>query len=406
MSALRLGSACSGCGCIDLGLERAGFEPAWQIEINPKRRSVLARHWPTVQRYEDLREVAQNAADLPPVDLLAGGTPCQDWSVAGNRAGMAGDRASLFVDFIRLADQRSIPWILWENVPGVLSQHAGRDFALCLEGFTGARPEVPAGGWRSAGVAWGPLRWCAWRVLDAQAFGVAQRRRRVFVVAGPRDRCAPEILLEPESLPGDPAPGGEAGAVASPVASGSPRGSGYRLDADNLSQLVYDPWNQKASGASTQTLNTRSGNGAPLVVDGAQITHPENRQQPQPERSPSLNTSARLMAYSGELASADPLTRHSHMTVDRAGSCGCGPSNAVVQKSGARRLSPTEYERLQGLPDSWTRWGSDGSELADTPRYQMVGDGAAVPVLEWIGRRLRPAMESSGEQKSRSQGCA
>lgn len=457
---MRFGSVCSGIGCLDLGLERAGFDPAWQVEIDPRRRQVLARHWPTVQRFEDLQDVSKRATDLAPVDLLCGGTPCQDWSVAGNRAGLDGDRSQLFVDFIRLADLAAIPWILWENVPGVLSQHGGEDFAICLEGFTGARPDVPPGGWRSAGVAFGPLRWCVWRILDAQSFGVPQRRRRVFVVAGPRDRCRPKILLEPDCLPGDSAEGGAPGEIASTLASTGADGRGWRLSSDDLSQLItstltsadvmagqtgvegrlvvsplttrFGSYDQVGAESQlvTQSLTASSGDRAAsgtdpqsgtLVVDRAQITHPENRSNPQAgDPAPALSRSGEPIAYQchgsnvrpmGTLRTghnagdgvpflAQTLTKSSGKTTDTAGSGGSGPKNLIEGTAGVRRLVPVEYEALQGLPRNWTRWGADGSENKDSPRYRWIGDGAAVPVLKWIGRRLLAAMSSAAPVRS------
>jgi DNA (cytosine-5)-methyltransferase 1 len=349
-----LGSVCSGVGCIDLGLEQAGFQPAWQCEINPLRRSVLARHWPGVSLYEDLSEIA-DAAGLAPVDLIAGGTPCQDFSVAGRGQGLDGERSGLFYDLVRLADSQPAAWILWENVPGVLSITAGRDFAVCLEGFIGYRPGLPLNGWRGTGFAVGPLRWCCWRVLDAQHFGCAQRRRRLFLVAGPRTRCAPEVLLEPESLPGGSPARLEAGAVSSTLTSGGV--GGYRLDDGEIGQLVTSPLTQ--------------------------ITSPENRANPLHTEGATGGVPFVFQETGTGFATGASLRS--------SGGSGGGVSQAVTL-DGVRRLTPREYERLQGMPDDWTRWDCDGTELADTPRCQALGDGAARPVIEWIGHRLRRAM--------------
>lgn len=221
------GSVCTGVGMFDLGLHRAGWSCRWQCEIEPERRRVLARYWPDVPRHEDLSAV--KGADLERVALLVGGTPCQDLSVAGRGAGLAGTRSGLFFHFARLADEVAPAWVLWENVPGALSSNAGRDFATVLGTLTGYFPEPPPGGWRNAGICAGPRRSAAWRVLDAQTVGgcplhgdyrgrgpVPQRRRRVFVVAVAGDgrelplsasglgpcrlaRLPVRVLLEPES---------------------------------------------------------------------------------------------------------------------------------------------------------------------------------------------------------------
>lgn len=213
---MRVGSVCSGVGGMDMGLEAAGLSVAWQCEYNAQCRQVLAHRFPGVPCFDNLIGLADRD-DLEPVQLLAGGTPCQDLSVAGRRAGLDGERSGLFFEFIRLADRLAPDWLLWENVPGALSSQHGEDFAVCLEGFTGFRPAVPAEGWKSSGWCVGPLRWCVWRVLDAQYFGVAQRRARVFVVAGTGAQPRPEVLLEPDCVSGDSAPRRATGEGAAPI---------------------------------------------------------------------------------------------------------------------------------------------------------------------------------------------
>jgi len=193
---------------MDLGFHRAGLRTAWFCEADAYRRRVLARHWPGVPIYPDLTEL--DPADLERVDVLASGTPCPDWSVAGSRAGFNGDRAGLFWHFARIRDAIRPEWTVWENVQGVFSQHAGRDFAGILGAFVGAPVVVPSGGWACAGVAVGPVGSAAWRMLNAQWFGVPQRRRRVFVVADLGGVRAEQVLFEREGGRGHPATGGEA----------------------------------------------------------------------------------------------------------------------------------------------------------------------------------------------------
>ena len=188
----------SGVGGMDMGLERAGHEIVGMCEIDKKARSVLARHWPDVPIHDDVTTF-ETEEWYGRVDLVAGGSPCQDLSVAGKRKGLDGERSGLFWHQCRIADSVAADWFLWENVAGALTSNDGADFAAVLWGITGALPGVPDGGWRSAGICVGPKRTAVWRLLDAQYFGVAQRRRRVFVVAGPRGECQPEILLESES---------------------------------------------------------------------------------------------------------------------------------------------------------------------------------------------------------------
>ena len=202
------GSLFSGGGGGDHGLVRAGMTPAFGCEIDPRARAVLRRNHPGIHIYHDVREVTREqliADGIPLPKLIFGGSPCQDLSVAGKRAGLAGERSGLFHEQCRIADDVGADWVVWENVVGAFSSNKGEDFAVVLGGLTGHEPDVPAKGWRSAGICVGPKRVAVWRVLDAQAFGVPQRRRRVFVVAGPRAvaRRLVELLFESEGSGGD-----------------------------------------------------------------------------------------------------------------------------------------------------------------------------------------------------------
>lgn len=238
-------SVFSGVGGLELGFELAGIPTAVQIEKDEQATRVLEARFPDAVRFGDVTEVdveqVRAVVGDRRVGCLYGGFPCQDVSVAGRRAGMAGERSSLYVELVRLADGLDPEWLVVENVPGLLSAdvdpdanggaecaaagptcgHAvrpetgtphglgrGTAFAVVLGDITGYRPPVPGGGWRNSGVCAGPRRTVAWRVLDARHFGVAQRRRRVFLVACARDRSAPAaVLLEPEGMRGDPPPG-------------------------------------------------------------------------------------------------------------------------------------------------------------------------------------------------------
>jgi len=213
MKAMTYGSLFSGVGGFDLGLERSGMECAWQVEIDEQCGAVLEDHWAGVKRYGDITEV--RGSELGGVDLVCGGFPCQDLSVAGRRAGLAGARSGLFHEFMRIVDEVSPRWVLIENVPGLLSSNEGRDMLTVVSEMG------------SLGYGW------SYRILDAQYFGLAQRRKRVFIIGCLGDgRSAAEVLLEPESLCGDPAPSRETGAR---VAATITRGFGDRgVDADQI----------------------------------------------------------------------------------------------------------------------------------------------------------------------------
>jgi DNA (cytosine-5)-methyltransferase 1 len=180
----------AGIGGFDLGLAQAGLRCVGQVEIDPAACSVLARHFPEVPRHDDVRTTLAwwRAQPRPHLDLLTAGFPCQDLSTAGRRAGLAGPRSGLFFDLARAIGGLRPRWLLLENVPGLLSSRHGADFAVALATL-------------------GQLGYgLAWRVLDSQHFGVAQRRRRVFVVGRRGAVCPFEVLFEPQGRPRDPAP--------------------------------------------------------------------------------------------------------------------------------------------------------------------------------------------------------
>lgn len=200
----------AGAGGMSLGLEMAGWRCVAHAEIEPHARAVLRHHWPDVPLYGDVSQL--DGRQFKGVTMLTGGSPCQDLSIAGKRAGMAdGTRSSLFFEQIRIWEEMEAPLILWENVYGAFSSQDGRDFAAVLSAIVGRAVAVPRDGWRRGGVASGPTGIAAWRVLDAQYFGVPQRRRRVFVLGTRDPRFDPaEILSLLDGLSGHLASSGEA----------------------------------------------------------------------------------------------------------------------------------------------------------------------------------------------------
>jgi len=217
---MRYLSVCAGIEAATVAWHPLGWEAAAFSEIEAFPRAVLQHHYPDVPLHGDFTTIG--ADDHGTIDLLVGGTPCQDFSVAGLRAGIAGERGNLTLEFLRLAARTKPRWIVWENVPGVLSSDGGR----ALGAFLGGLAELGYG--------------FAYRVLDAQYFGLAQRRARVFVVGYLGDwRPAAAVLFERASLSGHPAPRRETGQrVARPIAAGSPNGSGYRNDVDTSDNLI------------------------------------------------------------------------------------------------------------------------------------------------------------------------
>jgi DNA (cytosine-5)-methyltransferase 1 len=216
---MRYASVCDGIGAAHVAFQSLGWTCAWHAEIEPFPAAVVADRWGerAGPNLGDMTKITdEEIARHGPIDALVGGTPCQSFSVAGLRGGMADDRGNLALVFLQLARRTRAEWLLWENVPGVLSSSGGRDFGAVLGGMV----ELGYG--------------FAYRVLDAQYFGLAQRRKRVFVVARLGDWRAPAaVLLERESLRGNSPPSREAGEdAAGTLAARASAGGGLGTDFD------------------------------------------------------------------------------------------------------------------------------------------------------------------------------
>ncbi len=224
------GSVCSGIEAASVAWHPLGWRAAFLSEIEAFPRAVLSHHYPTVPLHGDFTTI--EAGSYEPIDLLVGGTPCQDFSIAGLRAGLAGDRGNLTLEFVRLIDRLRPRWVVWDNVPGILSIDGGRAFGSFLGGLAECRYGF------------------AYRVLDAQYFGVPQRRRRVFVVGYLGDwRPAGAVLFESQSLRGDSAPRREAGQnVAGTIKAGAGGGCGPGPDEAQQGLLVAPPLTQNPYG--------------------------------------------------------------------------------------------------------------------------------------------------------------
>jgi DNA (cytosine-5)-methyltransferase 1 len=231
---LRLGSLFAGIGGFDLGFQRAGFVTAWAVEIDPACQRVLRYHFPEAHIEADVANVG--AHNLEPVDVITFGSPCQDLSVAGKRGGFAGERSGLYFEAIRIIRELRPAVAIWENVPGALSSNSGRDFGFALDALADI----------------GALD-IGWAVLDAQWFGVAQRRRRVFVVADFRGQRAGEILALADGLSGHPAPRRETGQGVAGTLGGGAGERGWAPDTDRMTFVPFD-MTQVTSVANRQRL--------------------------------------------------------------------------------------------------------------------------------------------------------
>lgn len=343
-SDVRVVSVCSGAGGMDLGFHRAGFTTVALCEYEPWLRDLLALRFPGVPCWPDLRTL--NPAELPAADVLIGGTPCQDLSITGRRAGLDGAKSGLFWDFCRIRNAAGVEWAVWENVAGALSSNDGVDFACVLGAFVGADVPVPRGGWTGFGVVTGPWGGAVWRVLDAQWFGVPQRRRRVFVVGRLGGTCPPEVLLEP------------AGSGWNPPPSRQPRED--------------DPVTFGVGVAGTLGALTGGSRTTDLDGHGAYVGAPVLLREP---------------------------------TGGAARGAGCPVDDDRGRKAGAglRRGEDRDARASAnadgvGAPDGLAG-RVDGAMSAfdprpDNRRFSACGNGVAAPVAEWIGRRLSVELTS------------
>ena len=413
------GSVCSGIEAATAAWHPLGWKPSFFSEIDAFPRAVLSHHYPEVPLHGDFTTI--KAGEYRPIDLLVGGTPCQSFSIAGLRGGLGDDRGNLALEYLRLADRLRPRWLVWENVPGVLSSNGGRDFGSILGGM----------GELGYGVAY--------RVLDAQYFGVAQRRRRVFVVGYFGDwRPAAAVLFERHSLQGHPAPRRETRKDVAPTISARPTGGGGlgtdfdldggcvvtapMLNATYGEQTGQDYMNGLCVAYSIMPMNSGKdykarpvdiaqplmasgpvgGNQGgdvivnPLPLDTTQVTSAANRSNPQhgdpchplvsQGNPPAIAFSIQERAVS-ENPNAGP--QGAGWNEERAFTLEARNKVQAVATSAVRRLTPRECERLQGFPDGFTNipWrGKNGAP--DGPRYKALGNSMAVPCMSWIGRRI------------------
>ena len=319
-------SVCSGIEAATVAWHSLGWEAVAFAEIDAFPSAVLAHHFPTVPNLGDISKV-----DWRPyhgtVDLVVGGTPCQSFSIAGKREGLDGASGLVF-EYFRLLREVQPRWFVWENVPGSFSSGKGSDFQSILRE------------WEKLGYH------VAWRVLDAQYFGVPQRRRRIFAVGHLGDwRYPAQVLFERESLRGHPAKGGEKRKGSAAHAK-----NGTRIDWPARVGSTLNAHFGEKMGLENQHINE----GAPLFVP----------------------------AKIGTLAASGAGT-------SRPAGQGNELDFVVPAQNAVRRLTPRECERLQGFPDNYTDIPYRGKDHAsDGPRYKALGNSMAVPCMRWIGERI------------------
>lgn len=371
-------SAFAGVGGFDLGLEARGHRCIGQVEKDAYCQQVLAEHWPSVPRHDDIvtaKEWADEHGITGAVDLVVGGFPCQDLSVAGRRAGFEGERSSLFFPFLDFAVYVGARHIILENVPGLLTSHDGRDFEALLQALADA-------GYSHV----------EWRVLDSQFFGVPQRRRRVFIVATSADLGGRPILVEPEERRWNPATLGAPWSSSPGASALSPSGEGIVFAGS-----VADP-----TKAATLLSNGQGGvrtsdiDGATWIVKSKRARAADDDETwllnaPVPTLNQFDSGDVRTTTVvgfnwqnGGGYGNANPGLG---ITEDGTGPLSVAQRPAVAGDSlSVRRLTPVECERLQGFPDDHT------AAVSMSQRFKQMGNAVTVPVVDYVVWLLEEAV--------------
>ncbi len=381
----------SGVGGFDLGLEAAGMETIYQCEWDKHATNILNRHWPDVPKWGDIstltaQEILRHGQQP---DVVAWGSPCQDLSVAGFRAGLSGERSGLFHEGIRLIKElrketnNEYPRIsIWENVAGAMSSNGGADFGQVLNEMAEAGAMV-----------------IEWAILDAQHFGVPQRRRRVFVIAifdpAIAGRCPDPLLPVSESLRRDTEKGRTTRQEASSETSAGFGISGF-WDLDDLAVSLSEEQEEPDSlqpylidrGAFNQGQNAKFNIhisddpvSPALRATGPHAVAFSHTQGLDPQVSDRVWPTLRAEG-GGQAVAFNKYNDTLGGDIDHSIRAGMKQSTGVVTGMTVRRLTPVECERLMGWPDNWT----DGQ--SDTHRYKQCGNGVASPVAQWIATQL------------------
>lgn len=430
---MKLGSLFDGSGGFPLAGAINGITPVWASEIEPYPIAVTTARFPSMKHLGSITEIS--GGSIEPVDIITFGSPCQDLSIAGNQKGIEnGARSSLFFQAIRIikemrdATNGVCPnYAVWENVPGAFSSNKGNDFRLVLEALASiSEPTVSIPmpeKWQRAGEIVGNGWSIAWRTLDAQYWGVPQRRKRIYLVADFGSERAGQILFERESVRGNPAEGREAGERTAEDAEGSAGGScgafcagasplarsiGWSEDVsptlksasaglsmhavcypsiartlearydsspciDRGMNIIYihDKATRFQGGGDTRN-NDGSGNGLGVSEDGVEytLTAADRHGVCYQDKCGALCANSHTGSYTGQDAFNDMLI---------AGKSPIPPRKYIV-----RRLTPTECARLQGFPDHWGDVAVKGKPHSDSAEYKMWGNGIALPCAVFV----------------------
>ncbi len=415
-------SVCSGIEAASVAWHSLGFTPVGFSEIEPFPCAVLEHHYPHVKNYGDMTKFMEWTINEP-IDIVVGGTPCQSFSVAGLRKGLKDPRGNLMLSFLGMVDRFKPKWFLWENVPGVLSSGARQDFAR----FLLAANEIGYS--------------CSWRILDAQYFGVPQRRRRIYVVGYFGDwRHSAQVLLEPESLLRDSKAGEK---EKKGTAYHAEKGTGRILQKRSFALTTKSQRNEPEAESYIAFQSNASSHHSMPVLDNLTPTlttnakamavcfsdHHRDGIRFYGSQSPTLTTHFGTGGGNVPCVTENETTCIAPNIIGRSDNAGgnqlginttgisytldTAQPQAVQYRSHVRRITPLECERLQGFPDNYTLIKTNKSakleqdmeiyltlkrpdlsteeirRLAkDTPRYKALGNSMAVPVMKWIGEGI------------------
>lgn len=408
---LTLGSLFDGIGGWLLAAQHAGIKPLWRCEIDEYPRAVSEYHFHDVDSYGDIRKIRGNK--IAPVDIICAGSPCQNLSMAGNRKGLQGSESSLFYESIRiLKEMRNVTngkyprFFVWENVTGAFSSNHGNDFRAVLSEIGQTKIPMPKSGrWATCGMVRVPLCDIAWRTLDAQYWGVPQRRRRIFLVAdfAESNRCAAEILFVEQGMSGDL---DESSGKEQNPSDGIETGTSGTGDVKTCSAQSYTEIKESNSAAtlraSVSMRKTYDVRFSYLTTNKASARYTVY----ETDKSRTLNTQAsdpagqqggvaiveNIEMY--DMAHADEVMRPMHNDKvntlnSRIGTVGNQvPVLHNKEICRVRRLTPTECERLQGLPDGYTDIEFKGKPASDARRYKAIGNGMAQPCADFVLQQI------------------
>lgn len=411
---------CSGIGAPEMAAPWVDWRMASEIEPFP--RAVLADRFgyrapedhnqgdPLL--WGDFTQIGPDMArarGVPLPDVIVAGTPCQAFSIAGLRKGVADDRGNLTLKFVEVlhnvvaARPDGKLAVLWENVPGVLSDSENA-FGCFLGGIVGAMDPLPSpdgGSWPGEGMVEGPRSRAAWAVLDAQFFGVAQRRRRVFVVVDFGNVLDPAaVLLEPDRLRGDSPPRRKAGqGIAADVASSLVAGgcgvepvdsTVSARDYKGAADLILEGVAHALRGEGFDASEDGTGRGTPLVPMCFPAEMSATQMATSVDLSPALSvTHTNAVAFDMRGRDGGAQMEGPHDTANLRAASGGSSRSYVADQWAVRRLMPVECARLQGFPDDHTAIEYKGKPAADGPQYKAYGNSMAVPVVRWIMDRMR-----------------